>query len=174
MRPRPQSDSAAPRVEPEVAFLLREPLRGPGVSVADVRAATRGGGRRAGDRGQPDRRLEADAARQPSPTTPARARGYWSWASGCRSATDVDLVQARASLRLNGTEVDSGLGFGPFSAIRRRRWPGWPMRWHRSEPRSFPGSSSCPDPSPPPAFVTRVIARRPPSAAWAPLSLTIT
>ena len=30
----------APRVEPEVAFLLRAPLRGPGVSVEDVMAAT--------------------------------------------------------------------------------------------------------------------------------------
>ena len=30
----------SPRVEPEVAFLLREPLRGPGVAVNDVRAAT--------------------------------------------------------------------------------------------------------------------------------------
>ena len=30
----------APRVEPEVAFLLRRPLRGPGVTAADVREAT--------------------------------------------------------------------------------------------------------------------------------------
>jgi len=30
----------APRVEPEVAFLLRQPLRGPGVTVDHVRAAT--------------------------------------------------------------------------------------------------------------------------------------
>lgn len=30
----------APRVEPEVAFLLGKPLRGPGITVADVRAAT--------------------------------------------------------------------------------------------------------------------------------------
>ncbi|MBV8293160.1 MAG: 2-keto-4-pentenoate hydratase, partial [Mycobacterium sp.] len=30
----------APRVEPEVAFLLRKPLHGPGVTVDDVHAAT--------------------------------------------------------------------------------------------------------------------------------------
>jgi 2-keto-4-pentenoate hydratase len=34
------TDFCAPRVEPEVAFLLRAPLRGPGVSVDDVMAAT--------------------------------------------------------------------------------------------------------------------------------------
>ncbi|MEZ0352919.1 2-keto-4-pentenoate hydratase [Mycobacterium sp. pR1184] len=36
----PRSDFCAPRVEPEVAFLLRAPLRGPGVTVDEVMAAT--------------------------------------------------------------------------------------------------------------------------------------
>lgn len=36
----PRNAFCAPRVEPEVAFLLRAPLRGPGVTVADVMAAT--------------------------------------------------------------------------------------------------------------------------------------
>ncbi|MGO9506963.1 MAG: 2-keto-4-pentenoate hydratase [Mycobacterium sp.] len=36
----PMSSFCAPRVEPEVAFLLSAPLRGPGVSVDDVMAAT--------------------------------------------------------------------------------------------------------------------------------------
>ena len=36
----PRSAFCAPRVEPEVAFLLKAPLRGPGVTVADVMAAT--------------------------------------------------------------------------------------------------------------------------------------
>ena len=36
----PVSAFCAPRVEPEVAFLLRAPLRGPGVTVDDVMAAT--------------------------------------------------------------------------------------------------------------------------------------
>jgi len=36
----PMTAFCAPRVEPEVAFLLRAPLRGPGVSVGDVMAAT--------------------------------------------------------------------------------------------------------------------------------------
>ena len=36
----PVTAFCAPRVEPEVAFLLRAPLRGPGVTVDDVLAAT--------------------------------------------------------------------------------------------------------------------------------------
>jgi 2-keto-4-pentenoate hydratase len=36
----PRSAFCAPRVEPEVAFLLRAPLRGPGVTIAEVMAAT--------------------------------------------------------------------------------------------------------------------------------------
>jgi 2-oxo-3-hexenedioate decarboxylase/2-keto-4-pentenoate hydratase len=36
----PAANFCAPRVEPEVAFLLGAPLRGPGVTVADVMAAT--------------------------------------------------------------------------------------------------------------------------------------
>lgn len=36
----PRSSLCAPRVEPEIAFRLRKPLRGPGVSVADVLDAT--------------------------------------------------------------------------------------------------------------------------------------
>ncbi len=36
----PRAAFCAPRVEPEVAFLLRAPLRGPGVTVAEVMAAT--------------------------------------------------------------------------------------------------------------------------------------
>jgi 2-oxo-3-hexenedioate decarboxylase/2-keto-4-pentenoate hydratase len=36
----PITTFCAPRVEPEVAFLLRRPLRGPGVTVQDVLAAT--------------------------------------------------------------------------------------------------------------------------------------
>ncbi|HTX95484.1 MAG TPA: fumarylacetoacetate hydrolase family protein [Mycobacterium sp.] len=36
----PRSAFCAPRVEPEAAFRLRAPLRGPGVTVADVMAAT--------------------------------------------------------------------------------------------------------------------------------------
>lgn len=36
----PVTAFCAPRVEPEVAFRMRDPLRGPGVTVADVTAAT--------------------------------------------------------------------------------------------------------------------------------------
>ncbi|MFI5611702.1 2-keto-4-pentenoate hydratase [Amycolatopsis sp. NPDC051903] len=38
--PLPVDELIAPRVEPELAFLLDKPLRGPGVTVADVLAAT--------------------------------------------------------------------------------------------------------------------------------------
>jgi 2-keto-4-pentenoate hydratase len=39
--PLPVSSLIAPRVEPELAFLLAEPLQGPGVTVADVLSATK-------------------------------------------------------------------------------------------------------------------------------------
>lgn len=43
----------APRVEPEVAFLLRSALRGPNVTVEDVGGRDRGRGGLAGNRRQP-------------------------------------------------------------------------------------------------------------------------
>lgn len=102
-----RSRFCAPRVEPEVAFRLREPLRGPGVTAADVRAATESVAvaleivdSRIADWKLTLRDTVADNA-----SSGAVVLGEW-----VPFTSDVDLIDARASLQLNGTEVDSGLG----------------------------------------------------------------
>ena len=96
----------APRVEPEVAFLLRYPLRGPGVTPADVRAATESVAvaleivdSRIADWKLTLRDTVADNA-----SSGAAVLGPWVSIDG------LDLPSARASLQLNGTEIDSGVG----------------------------------------------------------------
>ena len=103
----PRDRFCAPRVEPEVAFLLDKPLRGPGVSVDDVRAATSAVAvaleivdSRIADWKLTLRDTVADNA-----SSGAVVLGDW---VPYREGTD--LPGARASLQLNGTEVDSGLG----------------------------------------------------------------
>ena len=103
----PRHRFCAPRVEPEVAFLLGAPLRGPGVTAADVRAATEAVAvaleivdSRIADWKLTLRDTVADNA-----SSGAVVLGDW-----VPFSADVDLVGARASLRLNGTEVDSDLG----------------------------------------------------------------
>jgi 2-keto-4-pentenoate hydratase len=97
----------APRVEPEVAFLLREPLHGPGVTVGDVYAAT--------DAVAPaleivdsriaDWKLTLADTVADNASSGAVVLGDWVPLHG-----EIDLSGARASLWLNGTEIDSGLG----------------------------------------------------------------
>jgi 2-oxo-3-hexenedioate decarboxylase/2-keto-4-pentenoate hydratase len=96
----------APRAEPEVAFLLRNPLRGPGVTPADVYAATEAVAvaleivdSRIADWKLTLRDTVADNA-----SSGAVVLGPWVPTDG------LDLPSARASLQLNGTEIDSGLG----------------------------------------------------------------
>lgn len=96
----------APRVEPEVAFLLRDPLSGPGVTPDDVRAATESVAvaleivdSRIADWKLTLRDTVADNA-----SSGAVVLGPWVRFDG------IDLPSARASLQLNGTEIDSGLG----------------------------------------------------------------
>ena len=97
----------APRVEPEVAFLLRDPLRGPGVTPADVRSATEAVAvaleivdSRIADWKLTLRDTVADNA-----SSGAVVLGEW-----VAYNQDVDLAAAQASLWLNGTEIDTGLG----------------------------------------------------------------
>lgn len=97
----------APRVEPEVAFLLRDPLRGPGVSAADVRAATEAVAvaleivdSRIADWKLTLRDTVADNA-----SSGAVVLGEW-----VAFTPDLELPSAAASLRINDTEIDSGLG----------------------------------------------------------------
>ncbi len=114
----PRSVFCAPRVEPEVAFLLHKPLRGPGVSAADVRAATEAVAvaleivdSRIADWKLTLRDTVADNA-----SSGAVVLGPW-----VPYTSDTDLTAARASLWLNGTEIDSGLGSAvlgdPASAV---------------------------------------------------------
>lgn len=102
----PRNRFCAPRVEPEVAFLLRDPLRGSGVTPDDVRAATEAVAvaleivdSRIADWKLTLRDTVADNA-----SSGAVVLGPWVPVDG------IDLRSARASLQLNGTEVDSGVG----------------------------------------------------------------
>jgi 2-keto-4-pentenoate hydratase len=97
----------APRVEPEVAFLLRKPLCGPGVTIDDARAATEAVAvaleivdSRIADWKLTLRDTVADNA-----SSGAVVLGEW-----VPYNQDVELAAARASLQLNGTEIDTGLG----------------------------------------------------------------
>ena len=103
----PQARFCAPRVEPEVAFLLRKPLRGPGVTGEEVYAATEAVAvaleivdSRIADwkRTLPD--TVADNA-----SSGAVVLGPW-----VAYTDQIVLPEARASLVLNGSEIDSGLG----------------------------------------------------------------
>lgn len=103
----PQSRFCAPRVEPEVAFLLDKPLRGPGIGLDEVRAATEAVAvaleivdSRIADWKLTLRDTVADNA-----SSGAVVLGDWVPYSDA-----IDLPAARASLHLNGTEIDSGLG----------------------------------------------------------------
>lgn len=95
----------SPRVEPEVAFLLREPLRGPGVTVEDVRAATRAVAvaLEVVDSRIADWRLTLPDTVADNASSGAVVLGAW-------MPYPDDLGAARASLWLNGSEIDTGLG----------------------------------------------------------------
>lgn len=95
------------RVEPEVAFLLCKPLRGPGVGIDDVRDATEAVAvaleivdSRIADWKLTLRDTVADNA-----SSGAVVLGDW-----VPYGEHVDLSGARASLHLNEIEVDHGLG----------------------------------------------------------------
>jgi 2-oxo-3-hexenedioate decarboxylase/2-keto-4-pentenoate hydratase len=97
----------APRVEPEVAFLLRAPLCGPGVTVDDVCAATAAiaVALEIVDSRILDWKLTLRDTVADNASSGAVVVGPW-----LPYSDDIDLTSARASLCINGTEVDSGLG----------------------------------------------------------------
>jgi 2-keto-4-pentenoate hydratase len=97
----------APRVEPEVAFLLRKRLRGPGVTVEDVRAATEAvaPALEVVDSRIADWKLTLPDTVADNASSGAVVLGDWDPFSD-----DIDLPIARASLTLNGTEIESGSG----------------------------------------------------------------
>lgn len=97
----------SPRVEPEIAFLLRDPLRGPGVTTADVYAATQSvaAALEIVDSRIADWQLTLVDTVADNASSGAVAIGDWIPCTG-----DLALPRARASLVLNGTEIDRGTG----------------------------------------------------------------
>jgi len=97
----------SPRVEPEVAFLLREPLRGPDVTVDDVRAATEAVAvaLEIVDSRIADWKLTLPDTVADNASSGAVVLGEW-----VPYRAGLDLAGARASLWLNRTEIDSGVG----------------------------------------------------------------
>ncbi|MBI3691431.1 MAG: fumarylacetoacetate hydrolase family protein [Mycolicibacterium aromaticivorans] len=97
----------APRVEPEVAFLLRAPLRGPNVTADDVRAATSAVAvaLEIVDSRIRDWKLTLRDTVADNASSGAVVIGDW-----VPYSEHLDLAASRASLRLNGHEVDTGLG----------------------------------------------------------------
>jgi 2-keto-4-pentenoate hydratase len=97
-----------PRVEPEVAFLLRDPLHGPGVTVDDVYAATDAlaPALEIVDSRIADWKLTLPDTVADNASSGAVVLGDWVPYRG-----EIDLRCARASLSLNRTEIDSGLGY---------------------------------------------------------------
>jgi 2-keto-4-pentenoate hydratase len=103
----PASLFCAPRVEPEVAFLLREPLRGPEVTVDDVRTATEAVAvaLEVVDSRIADWKLTLPDTVADNASSGAVVLGEW-----IPFDDGLDLTTARASLSLNGTDIDSGVG----------------------------------------------------------------
>jgi 2-keto-4-pentenoate hydratase len=103
----PAARFCAPRVEPEVAFLLRTPLRGPGVTVDDVHAATAAVAvaLEIVDSRIADWKLTLPDTVADNASSGAVVLGEW-----VPYTDDLDLPSARASLWLNGTEIASGVG----------------------------------------------------------------
>jgi len=97
----------APRVEPEIAFLLHTKLRGPAVSAADVRAATAAVAvaLEIVDSRVADWQITLPDTVADNASSGAVVLGEWVPFSAA-----LDLPNARASLRLDDTEIDTGLG----------------------------------------------------------------
>ncbi len=103
----PTARFCAPRVEPEVAFLLRQPLRGPGVTVDDVRTATEAV---AVALEIVDSRIAGWKLTLPDTVADNASSGAVVLGDWVPYGDGLDLANTRASLWLNGTEIDSGVG----------------------------------------------------------------
>ncbi|RZT17885.1 2-oxo-3-hexenedioate decarboxylase/2-keto-4-pentenoate hydratase [Mycobacterium sp. BK558] len=97
----------APRVEPEVAFLLHTPLRGPGITAAQVRAATEAVAvaLEIVDSRIADWKLTLCDTVADNASSAAVVLGPW-----VRYTDDLDLPAMAATLSLNGIEIDRGRG----------------------------------------------------------------
>src|ERR1700682_346694 len=103
----PTARFCAPRVEPEIAFLLHTSLRGPGVTIADVHAATRAVAiaLEVVDSRIANWRLTLPDTVADNASSGAVVLGDWA-----PFHEGLDLPNARASLRINGVEIHTGLG----------------------------------------------------------------
>lgn len=97
----------APRVEPEVAFLLDKPLRGPGVTAADVYAATESvaAALEVVDSRIADWKLTLADTVADNASSGAVVLGPW-----VPYIPDLALPAAVATLQLNDIAIDSGVG----------------------------------------------------------------
>lgn len=97
----------APRVEPEVAFLLRSPLRGPNVGVDDVRTATEAVATALEivDSRIADWKLTLPDTVADNASSGAVVLGDW-----VPFTEEMDLPHAAATLELNGEQIDTGNG----------------------------------------------------------------
>ena len=97
----------APRVEPEVAFLLHAPLRGPHIGPDDVRAATAAVAvaLEVVDSRIADWKLTLPDTVADNASSGAVVLGDW-----IPYAEALDLPQAVATLELNGEQIDTGTG----------------------------------------------------------------
>lgn len=97
----------APRVEPEIAFLLHTALRGPAVTADEVRAATEAVAvaLEIVDSRVADWQITLPDTVADNASSGAVVLGEW-----VPFSTELDLPNARASLRLNDIEIDTGLG----------------------------------------------------------------
>ena len=97
----------APRVEPEVAFLLKDSLRGPGVDIASVYAATEAVtvALEIVDSRIADWKLTLPDTVADNASSGAVVLGSW-----VPYTDDLALPQATATLALNGVDIESGTG----------------------------------------------------------------
>jgi 2-keto-4-pentenoate hydratase len=97
----------APRVEPEVAFLLRAPLRGPHIDPDDVRPATAAVAvaLEVVDSRIADWKLTLSDTVADNASSGAVVLGEW-----IPYTETLDLPQAVATLELNGEQIDTGKG----------------------------------------------------------------
>lgn len=101
------ADLVQPRAEGEIAFVLGRDLRGPGVSEADVIAAT--------EYVTPcfeivDSRIEAWKIRIQDTVADNASSGVFVLGSGRARARDVDLVRCRMRVEKNGEPLSEGTG----------------------------------------------------------------
>ncbi|MFD6199220.1 2-keto-4-pentenoate hydratase [Mycobacteriaceae bacterium NPDC060252] len=97
----------APRVEPEVAFLLHTPLRGPHIGPDDVRTATAAV---AVALEVVDSRIEDWKLTLPDTVADNASSGAVVLGDWIPYTEALDLPQAVATLELNGKQIDTGTG----------------------------------------------------------------